>query len=127
MIDLIKKDILPHSSKTPESFQKSLTSILNKGSIHTATDVLTGSHAIAAQHNLSFLLLVGDDAVNLCFRENFARACFEALLQFSFISSKESNIGNILCSFYMCDVCVDALTMHVYIPIYGSYLLSRIS
>lgn len=75
LIDLIKKDILPHCSKTPESFQKSLTSILNKGSIHTATDVLSG-----------------DDTCSVCFRENFARACFEALLQFSFISSKESNI-----------------------------------
>ena len=35
----------------------------------------------------------GDNTGSMCFRENFARACFEALLQFSFISSKESNIG----------------------------------
>ena len=27
------------------------------------------------------------------FRENFARACFEALLQLSFIHSKEASIG----------------------------------
>lgn len=48
MIDLIKKDILPHCTKTPESFQKSLTSILNKGSIHTATDVLSGMLLLVA-------------------------------------------------------------------------------
>ena len=44
VIDLIKKDILPHCAKIPEDFQKKLTSILNKGSIHTATDVLSGEH-----------------------------------------------------------------------------------
>ena len=27
------------------------------------------------------------------FRENFARVCFEALLQFSFVHSQESSIG----------------------------------
>ena len=31
------------------------------------------------------------------FREKFARSCFEALLQFSFLHSQDSNIGECVC------------------------------
>lgn len=40
---------------------------------------------------------VGGDVSQVCpavqLRENFARACFEALLQFSFMHDKDSSLG----------------------------------
>ena len=42
MIDLIKRDILPVSKQTPDEFLGRLTSILNRGSIHSATDNFDG-------------------------------------------------------------------------------------
>jgi len=35
-----------HTAKIPEDFQKKLTSILNKGSVHSVTDVLSGEHVV---------------------------------------------------------------------------------
>lgn len=55
------------------------------------------------------------------FRENFARVCFEALLQFSFLHSKESAIGEMVlqtvCSIYlqyiMCKLSLSLSHIHV--------------
>ena len=42
-----------------------------------------------------FVLVAGNISQqgSVQFRENFARACFEALLQFSFIHSKDASLG----------------------------------
>lgn len=42
MIELIKRDILPVSKQAPDEFLGRLTSILNQGSIHSATDQFDG-------------------------------------------------------------------------------------
>ena len=44
MIELIKRDILPVSKQTPDEFLARLTSILNRGSIHSATDNIDGMY-----------------------------------------------------------------------------------
>ena len=44
VIELIKRDILPVSKQTPDEFLNRLTSILNRGSIHSATDNIDGMH-----------------------------------------------------------------------------------
>ena len=40
------------------------------------------------------------------FREKFARSCFEALLQFSFLHSQDSNIGECVCVCVCVCVCM---------------------
>jgi hypothetical protein len=68
LVDLLKRDLLPSSHRAPPDFLQRLTDVLNRGSIHSATD----------------------GASSGLFRENFARVCFEALLQFSFVHSQDS-------------------------------------
>ncbi|XP_030829471.1 protein MON2 homolog isoform X2 [Strongylocentrotus purpuratus] len=65
---LIREEILPFSSSVPEHFTARIMALLNRGSIHSASTA-------------SFL-----DVDNRQLREEFAKACFETLLQFSFIS-----------------------------------------
>lgn len=73
LINLIRDSILPHAgSAMPKEFVLQVVSLLNKGSIHSAA----GSSPVdteCASHRL---------------REEFARACFETLLQFSFLGPK---------------------------------------
>jgi hypothetical protein len=68
LIDLLKRDLLPSSHQAPPEFLHQLTTVLNRGSIHSATDGVSSGP----------------------FRENFARACFEALLQFSFMHTQDT-------------------------------------
>ncbi|KAK3745653.1 hypothetical protein RRG08_015441 [Elysia crispata] len=74
MIDLIRQDILPHAAHLPPDFMVSVMSLLNKGSIHSTTSD-------------SFV----DTESSRKLREEFARTCFETLLQFSFVSSSPTS------------------------------------
>ena len=49
VVDVIKKDILSAPTRAPKSFLEKLTSILNKGSIHTASDQFNGKTSLCYQ------------------------------------------------------------------------------
>ncbi|XP_053204824.1 protein MON2 homolog isoform X2 [Panonychus citri] len=69
VVELIRDNILPYAGQMPKEFVLQIVSILNKGSIHSATN---GS-PIESTRKL---------------REEFARCCFDTLLQFSFLGPK---------------------------------------
>lgn len=69
VIELIRDDILTHSSDIPEKFIMDIVVLLNKGSIHSL-------NCNSAGFETEFKL-----------RESFAKVCFETLLQFSLLVS----------------------------------------
>ncbi|KAK7482792.1 hypothetical protein BaRGS_00025958 [Batillaria attramentaria] len=71
MVHLIREDILPYASSVPSDFVVRIMDLLNRGSIHSA---------------VSDTFVDTDSSRKL--REDFARTCFETLLQFSFVSKK---------------------------------------
>uniref|UniRef100_A0A1S4H3D2 Protein MON2 homolog n=1 Tax=Anopheles gambiae TaxID=7165 RepID=A0A1S4H3D2_ANOGA len=91
VIELIRDEILPYSQEIPQQFILDAVVILNKGSIHSAT---TGSTPFAGCET------------ELKLREEFAKTCFETLLQFSLlddrvgtaaagaVDEKETNLAN---------------------------------
>lgn len=74
MIELIRNEILPYSSSVPKEFVVKIVILLNKGSIHSATNA-----------NI-------DSETELTLREEFAKTCFETLLQFSLIDGNEAMV-----------------------------------
>ncbi|XP_075525556.1 mon2 homolog, regulator of endosome-to-Golgi trafficking isoform X1 [Dermacentor variabilis] len=68
VVQLIREIILPHSSHVPKDFVLKIVALLNKGSIHSATS----STPVDTESTRKL-------------REEFAKACFETLLQFSFL------------------------------------------
>lgn len=70
VIELIRDEILPYSQEIPQQFILDAVVLLNKGSIHSAT---TGSTPFAGCET------------ELKLREEFAKTCFETLLQFSLL------------------------------------------
>lgn len=67
IIELLRTEVLPFSKSIPKEFIMQVVILLNKGSIHSATNVKT------------------DGDIELTLREEFAKTCFETLLQFSLI------------------------------------------
>jgi hypothetical protein len=67
LIELLRTEVLPYSSQIPKEFVMQVVILLNKGSIHSATNVRA------------------DTDSELTLREEFAKTCFETLLQFSLI------------------------------------------
>lgn len=79
LIELLRDEVLPHSLEVPHQFILNVVVLLNKGSIHSAT---TASSSLGCD-------------VELKLREEFAKICFETLLQFSLLdenANKESSI-----------------------------------
>lgn len=75
LIELLKNEVLPYSCSIPKYFVLKVIVLLNKGSIHSATNADIDSEA------------------ELTLREEFAKICFETLLQFSLIDgSKEDSV-----------------------------------
>ena len=70
VVELIRDEILPYSQATPPDFVVSIMVLLNKGSIHSSY----GSNA---------------DCERMQMREEFAKMCFETLLQFSLLNSND--------------------------------------
>uniref|UniRef100_A0A2R5LCA4 Protein MON2 homolog n=2 Tax=Ornithodoros turicata TaxID=34597 RepID=A0A2R5LCA4_9ACAR len=68
VVQLMKECLLPHSSHIPKEFVLRIVALLNKGSIHSATS----STPVDTESTRKL-------------REEFAKACFETLLQFSFL------------------------------------------
>jgi hypothetical protein len=73
LIELIRDDILINADKLPHDFIEHLLALLNRGSIYSNL-------------NENFL----DLDSNRKLREEFSKICFEALLKFSFVHSKET-------------------------------------
>ncbi|XP_071082780.1 protein MON2 homolog [Haliotis cracherodii] len=79
VVQVIRDDILPYANSMPQDFVVRVMDILNKGSIHSATSD-------------TFI----DTESSRKLREDFAKTCFETLLQFSFVNKKsESEEGSI--------------------------------
>lgn len=78
VIELIRDEILPYSHEIPQQFILDAVVLLNKGSIHSAT---TGSTPFAGCET------------ELKLREEFAKTCFETLLQFSLLDDGMMNVG----------------------------------
>lgn len=68
IVHLIREGILPYANQVPREFVVRVVTLLNRGSIHSATSNTPVD--IESSRKL---------------REEFARACFETLLQFSFL------------------------------------------
>lgn len=73
VIEMLRDEILPYAEQIPHQFILDIVVILNKGSIHSATI-----------RNSSY------DA-ELKLREEFAKTCFETLLQFSLLNDLADN------------------------------------
>ncbi|KAK4871796.1 hypothetical protein RN001_015920 [Aquatica leii] len=65
LIELLRTEVLPYSANIPKQFILKVVVLLNRGSIHSATNI--------------------DCETELTLREEFAKICFETLLQFSLI------------------------------------------
>lgn len=70
VVELVRQEILPYSASMPDEFVHRIMALLNRGSIHSTSTA-------------SFL-----DVDDRQLRQEFAKACFETLLQFSFITQK---------------------------------------
>ena len=95
VVELIRDFVLPYASQIPKEFVLQVVSILNRGSIHSATTSSpigqSDKHALAhPMINLLHLPSETDMECNRKLREEFARSCFETLLQFSFLGPKGS-------------------------------------
>ncbi|XP_077982841.1 protein MON2 homolog [Glandiceps talaboti] len=79
VVQLLREEVLPYPSNIPQPFMALIMSMLNRGSIHsTSTTSFT------------------DTDTGRQLREDFAKACFETLLQFSFITkSVVTNEGSL--------------------------------
>lgn len=78
VIELLRDEILPYSSEIPQQFILNVVVLLNKGSIHSATNANVG----------------GCDS-EMKLREEFAKTCFETLLQFSLLDDSGTDKQNI--------------------------------
>lgn len=74
VIEMLRDEILPQAEHFPHQFVLDIVTILNKGSIHSAT----------VRNNVY-------DA-DLKLREEFAKTCFETLLQFSLLNDLSHSI-----------------------------------
>ncbi|KAH8412178.1 hypothetical protein KR009_000354 [Drosophila setifemur] len=76
VIELLRDEVLPHAHEMPHQFIMQIVVLLNKGSIHSASDT------------------------NICYesdwklREIFAKTCFETLLQFSLLEDQATANNN---------------------------------
>ncbi|XP_015608910.1 protein MON2 homolog isoform X3 [Cephus cinctus] len=76
VMELLRDEVLPHSQHIPHQFILRVIMLLNKGSIHSAT---TTSIEKAGETKL---------------REEFAKTCFETLLQFSLLDGLSNEAEN---------------------------------
>lgn len=79
VIELMRDEILPYSTEIPHNFLMDIVVILNKGSIHSASNETS---------------LVCCDSSDWKLREIFAKTCFETLLQFSLLEDTCNNNSN---------------------------------
>lgn len=94
VIELLRDEVLPHSHEIPHQFILDVVVILNKGSIHSATGGANtnGGHTNGAMVGgiVTSSAPLGLD-LELKLREEFAKTCFETLLQFSLLDDGYSS------------------------------------
>ena len=71
IVELLREEILPFPTKVPTAFIRKIVVLLNKGSIHSS------------------MTLSDDCSGTVGLREDFAKLCFETLLEFSLLDSDE--------------------------------------
>ena len=75
LVQLLREEILPFPSQVPTDFIRKIVVLLNKGSIHSS------------------MTLNDDCSGSIGLREDFAKQCFETLLEFSLLDSDVANAG----------------------------------
>ncbi len=70
MIKLLREDVLPYPKQVPTDFIRKIVVLLNKGSIHSS------------------MTLNDDCSGSIGLREDFAKQCFETLLEFSLLDTE---------------------------------------
>lgn len=73
LIELLRAEVLPFPSQVPTDFIRKMVVLLNKGSIHSS------------------MTLSDDCSGSIGLREDFAKQCFETLLEFSLLDPPGSN------------------------------------
>ncbi|XP_034257035.1 protein MON2 homolog [Thrips palmi] len=86
VIELVRDEVLPYSPLVPKEFVLRVVVLLNKGSIHSAT--ANSTLASTASHGSG----AADSESELKLREEFAKTCFETLLQFSLLDGVEAEL-----------------------------------
>merc|ERR1719273_1933080 len=82
IVELLREEILPYPTQVPTAFIRKIVVLLNKGSIHSS------------------MTLSDDCSGTVGLREDFAKQCFETLLEFSLLDSdigqsdQESSVTN---------------------------------
>ncbi|XP_046428999.1 protein MON2 homolog isoform X1 [Neodiprion fabricii] len=74
VMELLRDEVLPHSQHVPHQFILRVVMLLNKGSIHSATTTSI------------------ENSNEIKLREEFAKTCFETLLQFSLLDGLSNEI-----------------------------------
>ena len=72
IVDLLRDEVLPHPTVVPADFIRKIVILLNKGSIHSS------------------IQLNEDCSGSVGLREDFAKLCFETLLDFSLLPNEET-------------------------------------
>lgn len=89
VMELLRDEVLPHSQHIPHQFILRVVMLLNKGSIHSATTTNIGKFLFIFIErktlNIKLLFLIIENSGETKLREEFAKTCFETLLQFSLL------------------------------------------
>ena len=76
IVELLREEVLPFPNQVPTAFIRKIVVLLNKGSIHSS------------------MTLSDDCSGTVGLREDFAKLCFETLLEFSLLDSEELSISS---------------------------------
>ena len=96
VMELIRDEILPQAAFYPPHFISKIMGLLNKGSIHLVPPSNTHDFVLMTGHCLDFicphLCFLVDSEIGPKLREEFARVCFEVLLQFSLLHEEQKQL-----------------------------------
>lgn len=107
VMELLRDEVLPHSQHIPHQFILRVVMLLNKGSIHSATTANIGTYITLkfilklcdkymkslTENNCAFLSFT-ENGAETKLREEFAKTCFETLLQFSLLDGLNNDAEN---------------------------------
>lgn len=91
VMELIRDEILPQATCYPSHFISKIMGLLNKGSIHLVPPSMLLSTVLLTVTCADLIFLSGlvDSETGPKLREEFARVCFEILLQFSLLQEEQ--------------------------------------
>lgn len=108
VMELLRDEVLPHSQHIPHQFILRVVMLLNKGSIHSATTTANiGTYKISKYFIIHLYMkyifvrcervtsfLFTENGAETKLREEFAKTCFETLLQFSLLDGLNNDAEN---------------------------------